>query len=109
MHIIGAPGLHCQLDIPFLIWLSDKWIEKNPSDVERFEKSLHRPYIIDDLPHLLMDIAKVRSKFYNPHKSLVNESFDNTRKRVITPLASKPIDYDSVCSKSGKFSIGFQK
>lgn len=110
LHIIGAPGLHCQLDIPFLIWLSDEWIAKNPNDVERFEKSLHRPFIIDDLPHLLMDIAKVRNKFYNPHKSLVNESFDESRKRVITPLASMPIDYDSVCTKSGNgYSIGFQK
>lgn len=96
LHIIGAPGLHCQLDIPFLIFLSDEWIARNPSDVERFKKSLHRPFIIDDLPHLLMDIANLENKFYNPHKSLVNESFDVSRKRVITPLASRPIDYDSV-------------
>ncbi len=99
LHLLGAQGLQAQLDVPFMIWLSDSWKENYPDDESRIRRHLHDPFVTDDLPHLLLDLARVNHADYNPKKSLISDDFDVLRKRVIRPLASKPVDYDSVCSK----------
>lgn len=99
LHLLGAPGLRAQLDVPFMIYLSDSWREKYPDDERRIRRHLHDPFVTDDLPHLLLDLARVNHADYNPKKSLISDDFDVSRKRVICPLASEPVDYDSVCSK----------
>lgn len=107
LDIVGAPGLHCQLDIPFLIHFSNSYAESRPEDVERVKSAIHKPFIIDDLPHVLMDLAGFDYSLFQPSRSLVNSSYNDTRKRIVRPLASSYINYDSVCSKYGKWNIGY--
>lgn len=106
LHEIGAPGLHCQLDVPFIVWLSDKWIEMYPKDKERLEKSLHKPFMLDDLPHFLFDMASIGVDGYDSTRSLVNESFNSLRKRIVSPLGTQPVDYDSVSNCFGTWKVG---
>lgn len=107
LHLIGAPGLHCQLDIPFLIWMSEKWKKNNPGDEDRIKKHIESKFVIDDIPHLLLDFAKIKTPYFNPRRSLINDNFYENRKRIVRPLASSPVDYDLICEKYGVWKIGF--
>ncbi len=105
---IGAPALHCQLDVPFLIWISDSWKTEHPDDSLRFAQHRHTPFITDDLPHILFDVANLKTEYYRPSLNPLSDSFNISRKRVIQPNASKPMDYDSVCNRFGPWKIGFK-
>ena len=76
MEKLGAPCLHCQLDVPFIIYTSEKFIENHPGICKRIKGSIHRPFMTDDLPHLLIDIAGLKTKWYKPSRSLINEKYN---------------------------------
>lgn len=107
LHIIGAPGLHCQLDIPFLIWMSNKWRENNPDDEMRIRNHINSRFVIDDVSHLLLDLAGIETPYYNSKRDLISADYNESRIRIIQALASDPVDYDSICGKYGDWKIGF--
>ena len=105
---MGAPCLHCQLDVPFFIFLSDSCRIKHPNLADRITKSTHRPFMTDDLPHLLLDIANINTKWYNPNRSLINDHFNSNRKRFVYGYSfDEPTDYDAICNKYGNWEIVF--
>ena len=62
----------------------------------------------DDLPHLLFDIASIRTKWYDPSRSLINKDYNSDRKRIIKGFSLKgSLDYDEVCNSVEPWSIGF--
>lgn len=106
----NALGLHCQLDIPFVIYISDLYKERHPEVVRRIENNVHLPFMTDDLPHLLLDLAGIHSSWYDPKRSLINEAFDFRRKRNVNDFSfSMSFDYDSICSAYGPWKIGWRK
>jgi len=105
---VGAPGLHCQLDIPFIIYLTDSFSIKHPALVSKIANSVHKPFMLDDLPHLLLDIAGISTPWYKPSRSIINENYNSQRRRIIDGYSTtSPIDYDSICDAYGKWKIGF--
>lgn len=108
LETLGAPCLHCQLDIPFMIYISDLFARQHPETSSRIKESVHRPFMTDDLSHLLFDIANIETKWYEPSRSLINSKYNDKRKRIITGFSLKgSVDYDEVCDKFGRWSIGF--
>lgn len=108
MEKLGAPCLHCQLDVPFIIYTSEKFIENHPGICKRIKGSIHRPFMTDDLPHLLIDIAGLKTKWYKPSRSLINEKYNLKRRRVIKGFSVEGVlDYDKICDTYGKWKIGF--
>lgn len=106
----GAPALHCQLDIPFLIYTTEKYQDSHKNNVERIKRSIHRPFMIDDLPHLLFDLAGMRSVWFDPQRSVINDSYNIHRKRLVCDYGGEnSYDYDSICSAYGPWKIGWQK
>ncbi len=89
---VGGACLQCQLDIPFLIWMSDIYKIKHPDVIQQIQTSQDRPWMTDDLPHLLLDLAGIYSHWYNPTRSVINPQFDDTRHRYIWEY-----DYDAMC------------
>lgn len=80
---VGAPVVHCQLDIPFMIYMSDEYKETHPDIVHQIEMSLNKPFMTDDLPHMLIELAGIKTPWYNSARSLINDNFDVTRRRKI--------------------------
>ena len=106
---VGAPGLHCQFDIPFMFYLSDHCIIRHPDLEQRIAQSTHRPFMIDDLPHVLFDIADLQTSWFQPSRSLINKEFNEQRRRIINDYTSStPIDYDSICNDYGDWKIGYK-
>ena len=106
----GAPGLHCQFDIPFLIYLTDTCCILHPELEHKIAQSIHRPFMIDDLPHLLLDIAGIQVPWFDSTRSLINDKYNVHRRRMVNGFVnSTPIDYDSICNAFGEWTIGFTK
>lgn len=105
---ITAPCLHCQLDIPFLIYPTPKFRRSHPDIVSQIQASISRPFMTDDLPHLLLDIAGITSPWYDPTRSLINQQYNDKRKRLVNGYNfAMPNDYDTICNSYGKWEIGF--
>ncbi len=71
------------VEIPMLIWLSDKYKENNPSIVENIKSSLDKPFMTDNLVHVILDLAKIQTKQYDATKSVINPAFV-ARDRIVT-------------------------
>ena len=76
-----------------MIWMSDRYRQNHPDIAAAVARSVDRPYMTDDLPHLLLDLAGIRCDCYDPTRSVVNERFDTSRARL---LREDKIDYDSI-------------
>lgn len=78
------------VEIPFLIYTSDKFIENYPEKVESIKNSLDKPYMTDDLIHTVLDIADIKTSEFDETRSIINKNFNDKRKRVISGK-----DYDT--------------
>ena len=71
------------VEIPMLIWFSDKHKDKHPEDVARIQNSLDKPFMTDNLVHVMLDLAKIETKQYDATKSVINPAFI-ARDRIVT-------------------------
>lgn len=71
-----------QFEIPFMIWLSDTFKETYPEKVYMIEEALDRPFMTDNLCHILFNIGGVKSQFYSEEKDLLSPHF-KPRKRIL--------------------------
>lgn len=83
-------ALRQEYRIPFWIWCSNKYIEYHPSIFEQIKNSRERPFMTDDLSHLLLYLAGIRCKYYDETRCLISDSFNYKRKRLI----DGKVDYD---------------
>lgn len=105
LEVLGAPCLHCQFDIPFLVYMSPICREKHPEKYEQIINAKDKPFMTDDMPHLLFDLAGIRSPWFHPELSPLSNKYDTKKKRIV----SASVDYDSICSAYGPWKVGFKK
>lgn len=79
-------------EIPMLIYVSDIFIQKHPKIYEKLKSSIHRPYMSDDLIHTILDIAGIQSDEFDPTRSIINDKFNDKRRRIVGGANGK--DYD---------------
>ena len=63
------------VEIPFLIYVSDKFIENYPDKVEKIKESVSRPYMTDDVIHTILDISDIETTEYDPTRSVINDKY----------------------------------
>ncbi|NLM16171.1 MAG: phosphoethanolamine transferase [Candidatus Riflebacteria bacterium] len=84
-HILLPAVSQAMFRIPFLIWMSDKFIENNPEKslqiMEAAEES--KPWMSDSLPHLLLDIANIETTQYKPEMSVINPAFVVKERKIL--------------------------
>ena len=78
--------------VPFWIWCSDSYIANHPDIFREIKAAKDKPFMTDDLPHLLIYLAGIHSTFYNDKKNPIMSSFNVKRKRLINGI----IDYDEI-------------
>lgn len=77
-------------DIPFFLWLSNKYKEGNPDLMNNLNSYLNRKYQTDDVIHSIIDLVKCISSDFEPQRSVFNSSFKE-RMRIISNQ-----DYDEM-------------
>ena len=98
-HVIGRThepkkdklSLTYQYQIPFIIWCSDIYKKQNPDIVSRIENAVDKPFMSDNLPHLLFTLGNIKTPYYCPEKDLLNSKYQ-CGKRII----QNTTDYDEV-------------
>ena len=70
------------IEIPFLIWVSDTYKTKRPANIERIKNALNKPFMTDNLVHVMLDLSDIETKQYDPTKSVINHNY-KIRDRII--------------------------
>lgn len=82
-------GSFYMIEIPMMIWTSDKFKELYPQKVEQIRSSINRPYMTDDMIHTVLDLMGISTEGYSEERSVINKNFNSARKRIY-----KGRDYD---------------
>ena len=64
-----------QIEIPFIIWCSDKWKLSHEKEWETIGQALHREFSTDNVCHLLFRLAGIKTKVYQPERDLFSPEF----------------------------------
>ena len=88
--------IESQYQIPMWIWCSPKYQALHPDMMERIRRAASQPFEIDDIPHLMLDLAGIKCKYFNPTRSPINPSFNPHRKRLI---GDQKADYRKLMGK----------
>lgn len=81
--------------IPFWIWCSQCYIDKHPHIFEAIDDAKDRPFMIDDLSHMLLYLAGIHCDSYREERNILSSRFCSSRKRMIRGI----VNYDEVVSK----------
>ena len=89
--------LHCQFDVPFLFWFSNKYFSRHKEIIEKINSSKDLPYMTDKLCHLLFNIGSVETNYYKMNCDPLSENY-SCGKRIV----NSNHDYDQILNNSQK-------
>lgn len=92
----GIECLRCQFDIPFIIYTSPLYQQNHPEILKEIHNAVDRPFMTDDLPHLLLYLAGIHTSWYKSSHNLLAPDFDINRRRIVSHSF---IDYDEFCNR----------
>lgn len=81
-----------QYDIPFWIYCTPEYKANNESLCNEITCSLNKPFMTDDLPHLILYLAGINADCYEKERNIISSRFNVNRKRLI----QENIDYDKL-------------
>lgn len=88
---IKRPTIRYQIRVPMMVWTSPKFQSLYPDVDTRIKTAGHKPIITDNLPHFLFEVSKLRTKYYCPELSFINDMYQINKHRIV--LGN--VDYDS--------------
>lgn len=86
-----SPNLNYQMHIPFMIWFSPSAKSAFPHLVEQVKNAQHSRISTDDISHVLLDMAGIKTEFFDKTRSFINKDYAIERHRIIL----NSIDYDA--------------
>lgn len=66
-----------------MIYVSPRYAATHPQQVERIKRSLDRPFMTDNLPQLIFDLLGIRTSFYRPARSVINDAYRPQKQRML--------------------------
>lgn len=91
----SAEVIRHEYEVPFMIWGSRKFRRLHPELFERIQSAQHHPFSHDDLPHLLLGLAGIKTSHYKAHRDPLSSQFRPQRR-----LLRGKINYDEVMRSS---------
>ncbi len=85
----------CQFEVPLMIWCSPIYKERHPETVSQIRKSTNNPFTIDDLCHLIFDLAGIKSPHFDESRSVINPKFIPRKRHLVQSDAT----YEDIMSK----------
>ena len=84
---------HYQFDIPFIVYVSDKYKANHPEIVEMIQRSVNRPFMTDDVCHLLFFLGGVQTGWYDATKCLISDKYKGAERHRVLDSGD---DYDVI-------------
>ena len=79
---INSMTLRYQYEVPFVIWCSDTYMEKNPDVVNGIRQAVDRPFVNDNLSHMLFNIGGISTTYYKESYDLLSPNYRCEQRRV---------------------------
>lgn len=73
-----------QIEIPFIVYMSPKFKEKNPYIAYAMQNAVDKPFMTDDICHLLFYLADIKTAWFNEKRCLIHPNYNINRKRILT-------------------------
>jgi heptose-I-phosphate ethanolaminephosphotransferase len=73
----------CNVEIPFIIWLSDNYKAKYPDKTANILKNKDLPFRNDDLFHVILDLKNIETPYFEQEKSVINENYKIPENRIL--------------------------
>lgn len=83
-HDGGANASRYMIEIPFIIYTSDKFKSSNPQIIEKIKNAQNKPLMSDDFIHGFMDILGITSEDFEPSRSIFSDEFNTNRVRIFS-------------------------
>lgn len=80
---ISANMIEYQFEVPFFIWVSDKYKDNHPDCLKPLESCKDRPFITDITYNILFHLANIKTKYYHEQQDLIHHHYQNP-KRLLT-------------------------
>ncbi|MBK8806022.1 MAG: phosphoethanolamine transferase [Bacteroidales bacterium] len=71
------------VEIPFIIWLSPKYIQFYNDKQKTILSNIDKPFMSDDLFHTILDLNDIECKEYIKKRSMFNKDYDFKRLRIL--------------------------
>ncbi len=78
------------VEIPFIVWLSDHYRDTHPEKVKIILSNTHKPFVSDDLFYSIIDLDFIKTPYAVLSKSIFSKQFYGKRKRIL----EDHMDYD---------------
>jgi heptose-I-phosphate ethanolaminephosphotransferase len=72
-----------EMEIPFWIWGSPKYIENHPYGWQAIKNAKDRPMMTDVLSHLLLYLGGISTPLYRPEYNIITSEYDMKRPRIL--------------------------
>ncbi len=79
----NANDINQQFHIPFWFYFTEAYCQKHPETVEIAISVRNKRYMTDIISHTLINLAGIRSKYYQPKYDIMNPAYNEKRKRII--------------------------
>lgn len=83
-----------EYEIPFVIWCSKRYKNRHPAIVQAIKESVNKPFMSDNLCHLLFCLAGINTKYYVESRNLLSPDY-SCPPRIIGERA----DYDKLIKR----------
>lgn len=70
------------VEIPFIVYMSQRFKQSYPKIAKRIEAAQHKPLMSDDFIHGLLDIAGIKAKDLEDSRSVFSPHFNSSRARI---------------------------
>ena len=81
-------------ELPMFIWFSEEF--GSPELMAKVKQVRKQPFLSSDLPHLLMEIAGIKTPAFQQERSLLNSRYRKVKRTVST----SSVDYDTMKNRS---------
>ena len=72
-----------EFEIPFWIWYSDSYRERHPEVVEAISRAADKPFMTDNLSHILLWLAGIHVPYYRDECNPLSPHYDAKRPRLL--------------------------
>lgn len=79
-------------EIPLVFIGTDKFKNQNEKIWQKINQAKQRPFMSDNLIHTIAEISNIKVSEFIPEKSVINENYDASRKRII----EGSVDYEKI-------------
>ena len=83
MKRFAPTSYHYQIDVPFVVYVSDNYRNNHPEMVKMIENAVNRPFMIDDICHLLFYVGGLNTEWFDPTRCLIHPDFNVNRQRFL--------------------------